>query len=384
MMATSQSPVYQASPRLIRGLGWIAAAGGGVFLAGTMISPERAWGGYLMGFTFFVGLALAGPLFLSVLYLSNARWGRPLRRIPEALTSALPVAFVLGLGLILGTHALYEWSHDEVVASDPLLAHKAPWLNLIGFSVRIVIYFAIWLWAGRRVAALSSAGGGEGGQRRSELTTSALFLAALAITFSLASVDWIQSLDAHWFSTMFALRTLSGAASSGLAVCILLLVALRRANLLRSVVTHDVMDDLGKILLALSFFWAYIWYCEYMIIWYSDIPEETIYYLVRRQGAWGTLVPVNLALNFAIPFLALFPRAWRRNGVILMRIAGLLLVGRVLDLYLMIVPPLGGGETGISAWEAGPLIGILALFGLIVARALSRPGLVPSEAGPAA
>ena len=367
----------QASPQLMRGLLAAASAGGLIFLLGTMLAPARAWGGYLMGFTFFVSLALAGPLFLSIHYLSGAAWSKPLRRIPEAMTGALPAAFGLGLVLIVGTHALYEWSHGHVVADDALLQHKSPYLNTIGFSVRLVIYFAIWIWVGNRVAARSTAKGEARERRRRDVSISALFLATLAFTFSLASVDWIQSLDPHWFSTMFALRTLSGVGTAGLALCIIVLLALRRAGPMHGLVTRDVMDDLGKILLALSLFWAYIWYCEYMIIWYSDIPEETLYYVLRREGNWGTLIPLNLIVNFAIPFLLLMLRPWRRNRVVLMRIAALVFVGRVLDLYVMIAPPLQAGQGGphFGLWELGPVVGALALFGWVLLRGLSRPPL---------
>jgi hypothetical protein len=379
MSGLSIPTTYEAPPRLLRILLATASAGALVFLCGTMIAPERVWGGYLMGFIYFVGLALAGPLFLSILYLSDARWGRPLRRVPEAMSAALPVSFVLGLGLIMGTHALYEWSHEQVVAEDSLLLHKAPWLNVTGFSIRLVAYFAVWIWIGRKVAWRSSAQGTSLVRRRTDIRVSAAFMAALAFTFSLASLDWVQSLDPHWFSTMFALRTLSGVACAGLALCTILLVVLRRQGPLRDVVTRDVMDDLGKILLALSLFWAYIWYCEYMIIWYSDIPEETGYYLLRSRGGWETLVPVNLVVNFAIPFLALMLRSWRRNGVVLMRIAGVVLIGHALDLYIMIAPPIVGSELRLGLWELGPVIGAVALFGWILLRALSRRALVPAE-----
>lgn len=379
MSATPNVSAWRAPERLLRGLATTAVLGAIVFLLGNLYEPERVWGGYLMGFAYFVGLALAGPLFLSILYLCDARWSLPLRRIPEAMTAALPVALVLGLGLIMGTSALYEWSHVQVVEEDHLLAHKSSYLNVVGFSIRLVLYFALWIWIGRRVAARSIAGGSPVEKRRGTIVISALFMAVLSITFSLASVDWIQSLDPHWFSTMFALRTLSGVGASGVALCILVLVMLRRHGPLREIVTHDRMDDLGKILLALSLFWAYIWYCEYMIIWYSDIPEETGYYLLRRQGAWGTLTPVNMAVNFVVPFLCLMLRAWRRNGTILMRIAGLVLVGHALDLFVMITPPLSGGEVHAGLWELGPLVGALALFLWVLLRALGRAPLVARE-----
>jgi hypothetical protein len=357
-----------------------AGLGALLFLAGIMLQPERAWGGYLMGFVYFVSLALAGPLFLSIVYLSGATWAKPLLRIPEAMGAALPVALVLGLGLIIGTHELYEWSHAQAVESDALLAHKVPYLNVGAFSIRMVIYFLVWIWIGRKLASLSrQACSGPEGRRRS-IAVSAAFMAALSVTLSLASVDWVQSLDPHWFSTMFALRILSGIGCAGMALCTLVLTTLRRRGTMRAVVTEDRMDDMGKILLALSLFWAYIWYCEYMIIWYTDIPEETGYYLLRRQGDWGTLLPVNLIVNFAVPFLAMMLRPWRRSSIILTRVAALMLVGRALDLFVMIAPPILGSEVRLGLWELGPLAGALALFGWILLRALGRSPLVGGEA----
>jgi hypothetical protein len=285
----------------------------------------------------------------------------------------------LGLVLIMGTHALYEWSHPQVVAADELLQHKSGWLNVTGFWIRLVLYFATWLWLGKKVASRSACTDAEPMRRRGDIRSSAIFMALFAITFSLASVDWIQSLDPHWFSTMFALRTLSGLGCSGLALCTIVLVTLRRKGHMRTVVTRDVMDDLGKILLSLSLFWAYIWYCQYMIIWYSDMPEETGYFLLRQEGDWSTLLPLNLAVNFAVPFLALMFRAWRRNGVVLLRIAAWILVGHALDLYVMIAPPLSMGEPQFGLWELGPLVGTLALFGWLLIGRLYRAPLIPTE-----
>lgn len=358
--------------RLVRGLRLLAGAGALVFLVGIVAAPGRAWGGFLIGFNYFVGLALAGPLFLAVLYLARARWSRELRFVPEAMGAALPAAFVMGLVLIMGTHTLYEWSHPQIVNADPLLAHKAPWLNVTGFTLRLVAYFALWIWASRKLVARSSASEPQPERSRNDIRVSALFMAILAVTFSLASVDWIQSLDPHWFSTIFALRTLAGLASAGAALCTIVLVVLRRRGVLREAITKDVLDDLGKILLSLCLFWGYIWYCQYMIIWYSDMPEETGYYLLRREGDWSTLVPLNLLVNFAVPFLALMPRAWRRSGVVLARIAAWILCGHALDLFIMIAPPLMGGTPHIGVWELGPLAGALGLFGWIMVRRLSR------------
>lgn len=381
-MSTASLPTLSLSVAAKRALLLAVGLGTLVFFVGLAVEPARAWGAYLIAFNVFVGLALAGPLFLAIVYLSNGRWAMPLRRVPEAMGGALGVAGVLGLVLIIGTHTLYEWSHAQVVQGDALLRHKAPWLNVVGYSVRMVVYFAIWIWIARRLAARSSATEPEPERRRATIRDSATFMALFAVTFSLASLDWIQSLDPHWFSSMFALRTASGVCLAGLAFATIVLVEFRRRLGLRDVVTKHVLDDLGKVLLALSLFWAYIWYCQYMIVWYTNIPEETGYYLIRRTGDWTTLLRLNFAVNFGVPFLALMLGAWRRNAIVLQRIAMWILLGRVLDLFVLIAPPLQGVVPRFGLWEVGPVIAAFALFVLIFVKRLARESLVPREMAP--
>jgi hypothetical protein len=356
--------------RLMRALAGVAGAGLVVFLLGMLLAPERAWSGYLMGFCFFTFLALAGPLFLAITHLADVRWAMPLRGIPAAMGATLPGALALGVMLVAGTHALYEWSHASTVAQDHLLAHKSGWLNVPGFALRTVIACGAWIWLARKLSGLRP---GEGGRN---LRVAASFMALFALTFSLASVDWIQSLEPHWFSTIFALHGLAAIGTGGVAACILVLLWMRRTGRGREFVTRDTLEDLAKILMGLSLFWAYVWYCQYMIIWYVDIPEETTYYLARGAGDWRTLVRLDLLVNFVVPFLALMLKSWRRNPVALGRVAALVLAGRALDLFLLIAPPLQGSEARVGAWELGPLLGAAALFLWLFLRGLAREPLL--------
>jgi hypothetical protein len=363
---------------LMAGLRTTAVLGGLVFLLGLFVDPRRAWGGYLMGFVYFVELGLAGGFFLTVLSLTGARWATALRRIPEAMTSALPVGALLGLGLIAGVHSLYEWSHASVVASDPLLAHKAGYLNWGFFAVRLALYFALWIALTRGMVAVSRRQDEDGDPRHARrlLMLAVCFLPVFALTFSLASVDWLESLEPHWFSTIYALGTLSSLGTSGLALCIVLAVYLRRGPL-RGVLRADHLDDLGKIGIALALFWGYIWYCQYMLIWYTDMPEETPYYFLRAQGGWESVSAVNVLLNWAIPFFALMPRAARRNDGVLLRVAAVMLLGQALNLYMLVQPGLQGARPLVGPFEIGPLVGAVALFVWLTLRALSQAPLVP-------
>ena len=371
--------VFHASPVRAKGLLVAAALGALCFLLGLFLDPERAWAGYLMGFEYFVQLGLAGGLFLSVLTLSSARWATAMRRIPEAMTTSLPVAFVMGILLMGGLSTLYEWSHESVLAMDPVLQAKAVYLNGAFFFGRMVVFFLLWIWLSHAMVS-SSRRQDQGHDRQVHMArfrSAALFLPVFAVTFSLASIDWIQSLEPHWFSTIFGLVTLSSLGTSGLAVCMLFVVYLRRRSDLRWFVTEDHLDDLGKVGIGLSLFWVYIWYCQYMLIWYTNMPEETPYYALRMHGHWRVLTWVNLALNWAVPFFVLMPKAARRSGAVLARVAFVMLVGQALNLYIQVAPPLIGSEPVYGIFELGPVVGALALFAWCTLRGLSRAPIVP-------
>ena len=367
------------SARAQRVLLLVALACAGLFLLGLWREPRRTWGGFLVGFSYFTGLALAGALFLSLATLAGARWFSALRRVPEAMASGLPVALLLGLALVFGVHELYEWSHAAVVAEDPILAGKAGWLNEPAFIARLVVYFALWIALARGMVRASRRRdvSDDPAHGRALLRNALLFLPVFAVTFSLASVDWIQSLEPHWFSTIFALVTLAGAATSGLAVGIGVTVLLRRRGGLRDAVGAAHLDDLGRLAIGFALFWAYVWYCQYMLIWYTDMPEETPYYALRMQGGWEVLTWASLALNWAIPFFALMPRAARRNPTVLLRIAGVMLAGQAVHLFLLIAPPLMGTQPRIGVWELAPIVGALALFFWVLQRNLAAAPVLP-------
>ncbi len=371
-------PDFRSPQTFMVGLRSVAILGVLLFLLGLFVAPDRAWAGYLIGFVFFVGLGLSGGLFLSVLTLAGTRWATALRRIPEAMTTTLPAAALMGIVLVPGVHALYEWANEAAVADNHLLQHKAGYLNWGFWSLRLVVYFALWIWATRGMVRLSRKLDEKDSivSKRQILLRAIYFLPIFAVTFSLASIDWIKSIEPAWFSTIFGLITLSGLATSGLAVCILLAIYLKRGPL-RHFITMEHLDDLGKIAMAFALFWGYIWYCQYMLIWYTDMPEETPYYVIRSQGAWAHLSSLNLALNWAIPFFVLMPKAMRRSETALKRVAWVFLAGQAVNLYMLIEPALMEGGPQLGLWEIGPLVGSLCFFLWLTLRALGDAALVP-------
>lgn len=368
-----------ASPRAQRVLAGLALSGAAVFVLGLFVAPTRVWVGWLMGFHWLTTLALAGPVFCALLWIASARWSTALRRVPEAMGAALPAAALMGLVLLVGVHGLYEWSHAAVVAQDALLQHKAGWLNLPFFAVRLVLCFALWIFFQRRLVAASRAQDldGKPSHAASLVRTSALFVAVFTVTWSVASFDWLMSLQPHWFSAAFSLDQLGSLGAAGLAAAILLVLHLERAGPLRGVLRDDHLHDLGKLLFSITLFWAYIWYCQYMLIWYTDISEETAYYLARQQGPWWLLVQTTMVLKWAVPFLALMSRKACRSRVVLVRVAGVVLLGHALDLYMQVGPPMMGATPLIGVFEIAPLVALLALFFRQTIRAFAAAPAVP-------
>jgi hypothetical protein len=208
------------------------------------------------------------------------------------------------------------------------------------------------------------------------ITHAAVFVVVFAVTFALGSVDWLMSLDPHWSSTVFAIYVFAGLLVSGLAALTLFAIVLRALGPLGGVVKRAHLHDLGKLLLAFSTFWAYIWLSQYLLIWYGNLPEEVTYYMRRTDAPWMRLFLLNLFVNWVVPFLVLLPRAAKRSARVLAAVCVVLLAGHWLDLYLVIMPETWSGPM------AGPLeamipLGYAGLFFSIVARALTQAPLVP-------
>lgn len=373
---------FRAKQSTIRVLGVVTAIGAASFLAGLFVDPARAWSNWLLAAFYFTTLALFGTFFIAIGYLTKAGWHISMRRIPEAMTAWLPVALAAMLVLGAGMGYVYEWVHPHEDGSHHahLLHHKAPWLNQWFFLGRIVIYFGIWILVSRALTANSRRQDtdGEVVHTHRNVRTSAIFGVLFALTMSAASFDWIMSLEPSWFSTIFGIYQFAGLFQGGIAALIVLVIMLRRMGYLRDAINENHLHNLGQWLIALSVFWAYIWFCQYMLIWYSNIPEETSYFIRRSQGEWWALsYVVNPILNFAIPFFALLPRPAKRSEYVLLRVAVIVLAGHWIDLWVGIMPYALPDGPGFSFFEIGTTLGFGAAFLLVFFKALERAPLVP-------
>jgi hypothetical protein len=363
-------------------LGGAAALAGLLFSGGAGGAGPRTWATLLINDFFFLSLALAGILFIALHYLSSAGWWTVIRRVPEAMMGFLPVAGLLTLPLYFGRRALYPWTRPEILRHDPVVAAKTAYLNTPFFFGRMLLFLALWslfAYLLRRTSLaqdrLLAGGVGAAGEHRRMVRTSAFFIVTFAVSFSLASFDWLMSLDPRWFSTIFAIYTFAGLLVSGLAGITLTVVVLRERGQLAGLVGESHLHDLGKLLFAFSTFWAYIWVSQYLLIWYSNIPEEVTFYATRTNGGWAPLFFLVLVLGWVVPFCALLPRAAKRNPQVLKWVAVTVLVGHWLDLYVLVAPPvLARVRVGLP--EILITAGYSSLFFLLMTRALARAPLL--------
>jgi len=339
---------------------------------------SRIWANLLLNNLLFLGIALGGAFFLAAHRIAWSGWHTALQRIPESLTAFLPVAFLLMAMLFFGMEDLYHWSRKEV--HDPVLESKSAWLNIPFFFIRMVIYFAGWILLTRAMrknthALMDSADLKFHKRRR---IFAAIFLVFFAITVSTSSWDWIMSIDAHWYSTIFGWYVFIGMFVSSLAFIILMIWFLKRVGYLKFI-RVDHMHDLGKLLFAFSIFWTYLWFSQYLLIWYGHIPEETTYF-ITRQGNFKFLFYLNLALNFLVPFFGLMKLNLKRKLNWLAGVAGVVLVGHWIDYFVMIMPGAAGESAGIGVLEIALTIFYAGVFLTVVLRALaSKPLLVKND-----
>lgn len=353
------------------------AIGLGALAWGFYRDPTRAWVNILLNNFYLLSLGAAALFFIAVHYLTASSWWVGLRRVPEAMMSVLPAAALLMLFLWFGRHSLYHWSDAEAVLHDVLLSKKQAWLNEPFFFARMAFILGLWTLFARLIRKRSIeqdlASGLDHHRRLTRL--SAVFIPVFALTFSVASFDWIMSVEPHWFSTIFAIYNFAGLFLHGVAVIALIVILLKERGYLEGVVNENHLQDLSKLILAFSTFWVCMWVNQYMLIWYSNIPEEAVYYAVRTDRDWYWLFVLNVVVNWGIPFLILVVRRAKRSAAVLKRVCILLLVGHWIDLYLMIAPNLVKTRT-IGPMEILVSLGYGALFFYLTARALSRAPLV--------
>ncbi len=341
--------------------------------------PDRAWANVLLNNYTFLSIVIGATFFYAIQYISQSGWSAMFKRIPEAIGGFMPVIAILMLVMIVGIHSLYDWSNPDVVNLHEVIQHKAPYLNMSFFSIRTVLFLGLWLffiYKFRKYSLKEDEIGGVELFNKSEFL-SKVFIFVMAITFSLGTFDWIMSIDVTWFSTIYAFKNIVSAFYHASAVIIVIVLLLKNSGYFPNMNKYH-LQDFARYLFALGIVWAYLWFTEYLLIWYANIPEETAYYVQRRAGNWNTMFFVSIFLNWIIPFLLLLPIKFDRNKYLLFFVASLLIIGHWIDNFMQIMPGTVH-EFHIGFYEIGTYIGYVGLFIFFVSRTLSKAPIIPKK-----
>ena len=348
-------------------------------LLGVFLDTRHVFQSYLIGWTFWTGIAIGSLALLMLQHLTGGGWGFVIRRILEAATRTLPVMAILFLPVILGAHYVYHhWLDHEELQKHAVVLFKTPYLNLPFFIVRAVIYFGVWLALMFLLNKWSDAQDRTADNRytKNMRVLSGPGMVALIFTVTFASVDWYMSLEPEWFSTIYGFIWVAAWTLSALAFTIAVLAWLSGQEPMRRVVAPLHFHDLGKLLLALVMLWSYFAFSQYLIIWSGNLPEEIGYYIVRTHHVWGIVIVTIALLHFAAPFLFLLSRDLKRNPRKLVLIAILILVMRMVDLLWMLVPAFR--EEHRYIWmDLLALIGFGGLWLALFTSQLSKRSLIP-------
>jgi hypothetical protein len=323
---------------------------------------------YLIAYVFWVSLAL-GSLGVVMLHnLVGGRWGAIIRRFLESGVKTLPLMALLVIPILLGIPALYEWSHHDVVAQDPVLRHKEAYLNPTAFIIRTAFYFAIWI--GISILLARRSGIGPASARLKAVSAVGIIIFVFSVTF--AGVDWIMSLEPHWFSTIYGAIFLVGQVLQTLAFCTGMLVFVSDRAPLAGRVESSWYHDLGNLLLAFTCLWAYTSFSQFLIIWSGNIPEETPWYLRRTNGGWQILSVFLMVFHFAVPFAILLSRYVKRRGKLLARVCIAIIIVRFADLVYWIEPATEHGRFPLQWMSLIALAGIGGVWLWMFLRQLAR------------
>ncbi len=350
----------------------LLVGGVGILLLGLgfLTNAPQFFRSYLVGYLLWFGAAIGGLALGMLHHVTHGAWGVMARRVFEACAKTAPLMALLFIPIFLGREHIYVWANADQVAHDPLLQHKAPYLNSTGFLLRAAIYFAVWLVMTWAVTRWSARQDGEPDARlvRRMRLVSGPGVGVYCLTATFAAIDWLMSLEPHWFSSIYGVHFVAGHAITTLAVTIIVIAYLADRAPLEGRVKPAHFNDYGNLLFAFVMLWTYFSLSQFLIIWSGNLPEETVWYLTRFGHGWHAVALALVIFHFCVPFLVLLSRFVKRSAQILPWVAGLVLVMRWVDLYwlaapsfserftihwLDIVAPIAlGGLWGAAFWHA--------------------------------
>ncbi len=347
-----------------------AIIAGALCAVGYFLDARAFFAGYLAGWLFWLGVTLGCLAFMMIHAQTGGAWGVVLRPVIESANDVLPLVVVAFVPLLFGMHELYVWSDAEHVALDETLLAKSQYLNVNAYLVRSAAYLAIWLLIGWAMASRrpTDEPHAAAALERRRRIVSGPGLVLYGFTITLASIDWVMSIEPHWYSTMYGTIYMASQATAGLALAIVItaLVALHPPW---DAIAHPArFRDLGSLLLTAVAFWSYVVFMQFLLIWSANLPEEVTFFLTRSRGGWPIVAWGMVLLGMVVPIAALLMRRVKRNRFALAAVAASTLAGLLLHWYWLVAPPFG--DVGYAAWQA--LAAFVAIGGFWLAMFAAR------------
>ena len=335
MMAPPVSSTIQQRSLLVGGLFGVLS------IIGALISPDRFYAAYLLGFMLWVGLSLGCLALLMLVHMTGGDWGQAVRRILEAGTRTVPLMAVLFVPVILGIRHLYVWAQPDKIAHDKHLQEiTRAYLNPGFFIARAVLYFAIWIllsWLLNKWSAeQDNPPVRDMGHRFRVLSGPGLVLYAFTLAF--AAIDWVMSLNPDWISTIYGLLFLAGECLSAVCFVVVIVAILHRYRPVSEFMKPDYVHDYGKLMLTFIMVWAYFSFSQWLIIWAGNLPDEISWYLRRLHGGWQIVGLLLVVFHFSVPFALLLSRPLKRNVAKLVYLAAFLMIMRYVDMFWYVEP----------------------------------------------
>jgi len=348
---------------------------------------HAAWTSLIFNNYFFLGISIFAVFFVALQHVAEAGWSTVIKRVPEAIMTFLPytcaVMIFIVIAAMLHWNHIYHWMEVGIMTEgapnyDKIIAGKEAYLNPIFFLVRSIIYVVVWIYCAKRLRDISLQGDLEGGigekSYNKGITVSAWFIVFFAVSSSTASWDWIMSIDTHWFSTLFGWYIFSEWSAIGFTTILLFCLFLKKQGYLQDL-NDSIIHDLGKWVFAFSVVWTYMWFSQFMLIWYANIPEEVTYFMERIElSNYRFLFWFSAAINFVVPTIVLMSRDAKRNTNFLIVASVVILIGHWINSYLLFAPGTLHDHGHLGFTELGMGLGFLGLFFFVVFRSLTtRP-----------
>ncbi|HEX6890801.1 MAG TPA: quinol:cytochrome C oxidoreductase [Chryseolinea sp.] len=353
---------------------------------GSPVWLKRIYTTLWMNNIFFVGAGIIGLFFVAIQYAAMAGWSVGVKRVGLAMGTWLPIAGILTLVLWFVTSGdVFHWTHSSLYqesGGDEIIKKKAPFFFWplhggtfpVFFIFRMVLFFGVWYWFLVQIRKNMLAEDIDASTKywHNNQVLSTVFLIFFGVSSSIAAWDWVMSIDTHWFSTMFGWYVFASWWVTGLAMITLIVAFLKDAGYLK-IVNSNHMHDLGKFVWAFSIFWTYIWFGQFLLIYYAHIPEETVYFVERMKNSpYGWIFYTNIILNFVLPFLLLMTRDSKRQLSTLKLVCPIIIIGHWFDFYNMVTPGVMQHDGALGFIEIGTALIFLSAFLFVALTSLTK------------